>query len=57
VLEPVTGKDGASAPEIQPEAGMMVMFPSWMPHSVDAYLGESTRISIAFNLALPGGAS
>jgi uncharacterized protein (TIGR02466 family) len=57
VLEPVTGKEGASAPEIQPEAGMMVMFPSWMPHSVEAYLGEGTRISIAFNLALPGGAS
>jgi len=57
VLQPAIAKEGASDPDIQPEAGMMVLFPSWMPHSVEAYLGAGTRISIAFNLALPGGAS
>ena len=53
VLMPATAK--ASAPEVRPEAGMMLMFPSWMPHSVERYYGVSTRISIAFNLALAGG--
>jgi len=54
VMTPATvvGKD--SKPEIHPEAGMMILFPSWMPHSVEHYAGPGTRISIAFNLALAG---
>ena len=40
---------------IQPEPGLFVFFPSWMPHSVRPYMGAGTRISIAFNLALPAG--
>jgi uncharacterized protein (TIGR02466 family) len=40
---------------IRPEPGLFVFFPSWMPHSVRPFLGEGTRISIAFNLALPSG--
>ena len=39
-------------PLIRPRRGMMVLFPSWMPHGVRAYRGQGTRISIAFNLAL-----
>ena len=42
-------------PEVRPRNGMMVLFPSWMPHGVQAYRGAGTRISIAFNLALAGG--
>ena len=42
----------ADSPLVRPRSGMMVLFPSWMPHGVRAYRGASTRISIAFNLAL-----
>lgn len=35
---------------IQPEVGLMLMFPSWLRHSVLPYYGEATRITIAFNL-------
>lgn len=34
---------------IKPEAGMMVMFPSWLSHSVNVFYSQTTRISIAFN--------
>jgi uncharacterized protein (TIGR02466 family) len=36
--------------EIDPVAGLMVMFPSYLPHFVHPYLGERPRISIAFNI-------
>jgi len=46
---------------LAPEAGKMILFPSWMPHAVRPYMGGGTRISIAFNFALdrqaPGGPS
>jgi len=35
---------------IQPESGLMLLFPSWLRHSVLPYFGESIRITIAFNL-------
>jgi len=34
---------------VNPEAGMMVMFPSWLLHHVHPYMGARPRISIAFN--------
>jgi uncharacterized protein (TIGR02466 family) len=34
------------------KAGMLLMFPSWLEHSVTPYTGSGTRISIAFNLSL-----
>lgn len=34
---------------IAPRAGMMVLFPSWLAHSVNIFYSETTRISIAFN--------
>jgi uncharacterized protein (TIGR02466 family) len=33
----------------RPEAGMMVLFPSWLYHFVNPYFGEGERISVAFN--------
>lgn len=36
---------------VVPQAGMLVMFPSWMYHAVRAYRGDGTRISVAFNLS------
>ncbi|MEM9140518.1 MAG: TIGR02466 family protein, partial [Pseudomonadota bacterium] len=35
---------------IQPRAGMLVMFPSWLSHGVRPYEGDKVRISIALNL-------
>ena len=37
---------------IRPHAGLMLFIPSWLAHSVRPYLGEGTRISIAFNLSV-----
>lgn len=39
---------------IKPEVGRLVLFPSWLPHSVDMYKSNSKqpRISIAFNYVL-----
>jgi uncharacterized protein (TIGR02466 family) len=33
-----------------PEPGLMLMFPSWLRHAVLPYYGESSRITIAFNI-------
>ena len=35
---------------IRPEAGKMVLFPSYVPHMVFAHRGKRPRISVAFNL-------
>jgi uncharacterized protein (TIGR02466 family) len=35
---------------IDPEPGLMVMFPSWINHLVHPYHGEDARITIAFNV-------
>ena len=34
---------------VKPEAGTMVLFPSWLAHSVNAFYSDTTRVSIAFN--------
>jgi len=35
---------------IKPRAGMLVLFPTWLVHSVAPWFGEGLRISIAVNL-------
>lgn len=35
---------------IPPKSGMVVMFPSWLLHSVEPWQGEGERVSIAFNV-------
>ena len=40
---------------IDPEPGKMVMFPSWMEHSVHPFYGTFDRISIACNVKFTGG--
>jgi len=47
------GQDGepqSAQHSIKPKSGMMVLFPSWLRHSVRPYLGSMDRISVAFNL-------
>ncbi len=48
---------GDAAPLVRPAPGLFVIFPSWMLHSVRPYQAGGTRISIAFNLALPQAAA
>ncbi|MFT5540752.1 MAG: hypothetical protein ACI82H_002289 [Alphaproteobacteria bacterium] len=38
---------------IEPKTGLMLLFPAWLTHGVRPYAGEGTRISLAFNFALP----
>ena len=35
---------------VQPVPGLMVVFPSYVPHMVFPHVGSGTRISVAFNL-------
>jgi len=35
---------------ISPVSGEMIMFPSWIRHSVHPYFGKTPRISVAFNV-------
>lgn len=39
---------------ITPQAGRLLLFPSWFEHSVDANRSGVPRVSIAFNLCLKG---
>jgi uncharacterized protein (TIGR02466 family) len=43
--------DGA-ARLVQPQAGTLMLFPSWLVHEVTPYRGKKPRISVAFNFAL-----
>ncbi len=46
------GRSIGASETAPPQAGVMMMFPSWLLHGVRPYLGGATRISIAFNLSL-----
>ena len=51
-------KPGLQGPEafpklrVPPEAGLMLLFPSWLYHYVNTFHGTGERISIAFNVSL-----
>ncbi|MBM3538573.1 MAG: hypothetical protein FJX55_12155 [Alphaproteobacteria bacterium] len=59
-LDPRLGVDFSNLPgamvgpflRVQPEACMMLMFPSWLRHWVHPFHGRGERISIAFNVNL-----
>ena len=42
----------SSVHSISPEAGTLIIFPSWLEHGVEQNLSEADRISIAFNINL-----
>ena len=50
VLRDADGKPVRSQHAVTPVAGLMVLFPSWLKHSVRPYRGTGQRISVAFNL-------
>ena len=43
------GKGFGKPVPIAPRDGMLVLFPSWLGHSVNVFYSNTTRISIAFN--------
>lgn len=59
-LDPHGGAEAVTAPgdpygaplRVRPEAGLMVVFPSWLYHWVHPYAGDTPRIAISFNAAL-----
>ncbi len=49
----VPGGQSVGASElIRPEAGLLLLFPSWLSHGVRPYAGSMARISIAMNLGV-----
>ncbi len=36
----------------RPKTGQCIVFPAWLAHSVKPYMGDETRISLAFNFSI-----
>jgi uncharacterized protein (TIGR02466 family) len=49
---PLPGRPFGGPLRVPPEAGLMLMFPSWLMHWVHPFQGKGVRISIAFNVTL-----
>ena len=56
-LDPRAGVEAVTAPgdpygepfRVRPQAGLLVLFPSWLYHWVHPYAGQGPRIAISFN--------
>lgn len=46
------GRSLGASELVRPQAGVMLMFPSWLLHGVRPYHGDRTRISVAFNFGV-----
>jgi uncharacterized protein (TIGR02466 family) len=63
-LDPRAGVEAVSAPgdpygepfRVRPQAGLLVVFPSWLYHWVHPYAGQTPRIAVSFNATLGSGA-
>jgi uncharacterized protein (TIGR02466 family) len=59
-LDPRAGVEAVTAPgdpygepvRIRPEAGLLVVFPSWLFHWVHPYAGRTPRVAVSFNATL-----
>jgi len=64
-LDPRVGAEAVSSPgdlygepfRVRPQAGLLVVFPSWLYHWVHPYAGERPRIAISFNAAVEAHAA
>lgn len=45
------GDDSQEVIKIKPEAGDIILFPSWLDHGVRAHLADVERINVAFNIS------
>lgn len=50
---PLPGQPFGEKIKFDPKPGMLLLFPSWLKHFVDPFRGDGTRISVAFNIAMP----
>jgi uncharacterized protein (TIGR02466 family) len=48
--DPRPGNIYGGKERVEPEEGLLLMFPSWLNHFVNPFMGGGERISIAFNL-------
>ena len=63
-LDPRAGVEAVTAPgdpygepfRVRPQAGLLVVFPSWLYHWVHPYAGQTPRIAVSFNATLGSGA-
>jgi uncharacterized protein (TIGR02466 family) len=59
-LDPRAGAEAVAAPgdpygepfRVRPQAGLLVIFPSWLYHWVHPYAGRGPRIAVSFNAAM-----
>jgi uncharacterized protein (TIGR02466 family) len=59
-LDPRAGVEAVTAPgdpygepfRVRPQAGLLVVFPSWLCHWVHPYAGQTPRIAVSFNATL-----
>ena len=51
-MDPRPGNVHGGKEVITPEPGLLIMFPGWLQHYVNAYYGDGERISIAWNLTV-----
>lgn len=54
VLKDAQGAPMTSQVPVRPQRGLLVLFPSWLRHSVRRHRGEGERVSVALNLVLTG---
>jgi uncharacterized protein (TIGR02466 family) len=62
-LDPRAGVEAVTAPgdpygepvRVRAEAGLIVIFPSWLYHWVHPYAGHTPRIAVSFNVARSAG--
>jgi len=63
-LDPRAGVEAVTAPgdpygepfRVRPEAGLLVLFPSWLYHWVHPYAGQTPRVAVSFNATMASGA-
>jgi len=48
--DPRPGNLHGGKERVEPEEGLLLIFPSWLNHFVNPFMGSGERISIAFNL-------
>ena len=46
----LSGEEFQSTVKVEPEEGKIIIFPSWVPHSVGPNLTDERRISVSFNI-------
>jgi uncharacterized protein (TIGR02466 family) len=63
-LDPRAGVEAVTAPgdpygepfRVRPQAGLLVVFPSWLYHWVHPYAGPTPRVVVSFNATMASGA-